>query len=293
MKSISSNSGDLESSLSLSSSLASLKRTYIYAIVSAKSKFVTFYCFTTETSTHDSIKQLLDQLCETTLQRYHLANNTVLYKFGGLIGDSLIYDLKKVKSLTLSATQNEISGKTASSIDQTNDSKGKKQNLHSTSSTPNSLIGSKKLSSSPKFARHLSYKGQADNAIINPAFIASLQFSGSSGQNTSGSYQSGSVVPGTNTLSSVLSFKQIYLNATNCKSYDNIINIINQQVHFCAQYLAGTTTSSTLIDLTSSPSPLTNSTSNIGGINRQNSASAQLTLNSNSKFYIQQGVIFN
>ena len=95
----------------------------MYAIVCAKSKMITFYCFTTEMSTHDSIKQLLDQLSENLLQRYHLANNTVLYKLGGLIGDSLINDLKKVKTLTQLETQNEIADRTCSNIDLIKDSK--------------------------------------------------------------------------------------------------------------------------------------------------------------------------
>lgn len=80
----------------------SLKRTFCYAIVHAKSKQVTFYCFTTEPASYDSIKQVLDQAAETITQRHTLVNNIVLYKLGGLIGDCLMYDIKKVKQLTLS-----------------------------------------------------------------------------------------------------------------------------------------------------------------------------------------------
>ena len=156
-----------------------------------------------------------------------------------------------------------------------------KTNLHTTTSTPNSVMGAKKLSSSPKFQRHLSYvdnnKSNNNNInthSINQAFIAKLPFSGSANSSTgAGSYQSttNNMTYAPNTLSSVLSFKQIYMTASNCKLYDRINNIINQQIHFCAQYLVGTNStiiSSNLIDLTSSPSPLTNSNSNFSGINR-------------------------
>ena len=107
MKSMSSNSGELDSSMSLSNSLAlahlQLKRTFCYAIVNSKAKMITFYCFTTESCNYDSIKLLLDQASDMINQRYNLVNNTILYKLGGLIGDNLLYDLKKVKAVSLSA----------------------------------------------------------------------------------------------------------------------------------------------------------------------------------------------
>lgn len=277
MKSISSNSGELESSMSLSSSLAlaalQLKRTYLYALISAKAKTITFYCFTTENTTHDSIKQLLDQSCETILQRYHLANNTVLYKFGGLIGDSLIYDLKKVKSLTLSATQTEINENRDLSNESIYDQKNKSNVAHLTASTPNSILNAKKLSSSPKHLhRHSSYKGSIDHSThsINPSLIHNLQFSGTSSSSSSGSYQSSSLLPAPNTLSTILAFKQIYMISSSCKPYDNIINIVNQQISFCAQYLTGNTNATTLIDLNSSPSLLTGSSTLLNTYNTIN-----------------------
>lgn len=100
MKSVSSTSGDLDSSFSLSNSLTmssmSVKRTFCYCIVNAKLKNFTFYCFTTESDNYAALKQLLDQTSDLITQRFHLVNNTVLYKFGGLIGDNIIHDLKKV-----------------------------------------------------------------------------------------------------------------------------------------------------------------------------------------------------
>lgn len=77
--------------------MMSLKRTFCYALVHAKSKQVTFYCFTTEPANYDSIKQVLDQAADTIAQRHALVNNIVLYKLGGLIGDCLMYDIKKVR----------------------------------------------------------------------------------------------------------------------------------------------------------------------------------------------------
>lgn len=274
MKSISSNSGELESSMSLSSSLAltalQLKRTYLYALVSARSRTITFYCFTTDNTTYDSIKLLLEQTCETILQRYNLANNTVLYKFGGLIGDSLINDLKKVKTLTLSATQIEMASKNDSLSNE--DQKNKRSSLYLSESTPSSIINSKKLSSSPKFHRHLSYKNssEANPHPINASLITNLQFGGAPGSSGSGSYQSSSLLHVPNNLSTLLSFKQIYMSASGCKSYDNIIDNVNQQVSFCAQYLTGTT-SSLAFDLASSLSMRTfdsTSYSNFNLINR-------------------------
>lgn len=97
-KSVCSISGiDLESSLSLSLSLNNLqlKRTYCYLIVDARSKSLTMFAFTTENGHYDAIKQLLDQSIDSIKKRYHIVNNTVLYKYGGLIGDNLIYDFKK------------------------------------------------------------------------------------------------------------------------------------------------------------------------------------------------------
>ena len=89
--------GDLESSLSLSLSVSNsqLKRTYCFLVVSSKLKTLTFYAFTTENANYDAIKQLLDQSTELVKMRYHLVNNTILYKYGGLIGENLIYDFKK------------------------------------------------------------------------------------------------------------------------------------------------------------------------------------------------------
>jgi hypothetical protein len=112
-KSISSMSGgDLESSLSLSLSLGNLqlKRTYCFLIVNAKLKTLTFYAFTTESANYSAIKQLLDQSAETIKQRYHLVNNTILYKYGGLIGDNLLYDFKKGIILYISDT-NQLKNK--------------------------------------------------------------------------------------------------------------------------------------------------------------------------------------
>ncbi|CAF0898997.1 unnamed protein product [Brachionus calyciflorus] len=55
-----------------------------------------------KTANHDLLKQWLDQTRDLITQRYHLINNTVLYKFGGFIGDNLINDLlKKVKQLAI------------------------------------------------------------------------------------------------------------------------------------------------------------------------------------------------
>jgi len=320
MKSISSNSGELETSLSLSGGgqpqIIPLKRTYMYALVCARTSTITFYCFTTETTTHEAIKQLLDTACENLLQRFHLANNTVLYKFGGLIGDSLISDLKKVKALTLSHTHNEFAtskqqSQTVSYPEQqsinltttginTNDSKIVKQPFHATNLMQNSVMAAKKLASSPKFQRHPSYKGPSDvpgtQNSINPAFIANLQFSASN----SSSYQPSTsiTISPPNTLASLLSFKQIYIPIANCKPYDNINSLVNQQIYFCSQYLTGvsstpsistpTGTNSSLtypsgIDLGVSQSPLTSSNSNFNTISRQNSSSgSQIALNANT-----------
>ncbi|RNA30074.1 hypothetical protein BpHYR1_004243 [Brachionus plicatilis] len=96
VKSISSANGDSELPSNQSVSSQNLKRTFCFIIVNAKTKFVTFFCFTTESSNYDSLKQWLDQSVEIVTQRFHLVNNTVLYKFGGLIGDNIITDLKKV-----------------------------------------------------------------------------------------------------------------------------------------------------------------------------------------------------
>jgi len=106
---------------SLISTAASLKRTFVMALVHARLKTITFYCFTSTcgeisssaasaaaNNNFDQIKQLIDQACEQAIQRYHLANNAVLFKYGGLIGDAPIFDFKKVKTLTLSASAADL-----------------------------------------------------------------------------------------------------------------------------------------------------------------------------------------
>ena len=282
MKSVSSNSGELESSSSLSNSLAftalQLKRTFMFALACARTRTITFYCFTTESSCYDQIKQLLDQLCETLLQRYHLANNAVLYKLGGLIGDSLIYDLKKVKTLTISASQKETSiYELANSNDQRTEQSHKialgktfSANSPMTAQPGGSNMLNKNLSSSPKFQRQLSYKGPGPaEPSINPSLITNLQFMGmppnSPGQLSAQQQQQQQQ----QTSPATLVFKQLFMSQSSFKSYDTIINLVNQQVHFCAQYLSHSAAPIALNDLSSSPSMLSNSFSNFTNINRQ------------------------
>ena len=74
-----------------------LKRTYCYAIVDSKKKYIYFYMLTTENSNYDQIKQSFEQLCDIIVQRTNLINNTVLYKLGGLIGDTLLVEAKNIK----------------------------------------------------------------------------------------------------------------------------------------------------------------------------------------------------
>ena len=142
--------------------------------------------------------------------------------------------------------------------------------LHVTTSASGSSGNIKKLASSPKIHRQLSYKAPNDSSSsnINPSLITNLQFSGSSNSSSSSGYQSSPVISLPNTLTSSLTFKQIYMSPLACKSYDNIINIINQQVNFCSLYLTGSSGSSSVMDLSNSPSTLTNSYSNFNTINR-------------------------
>lgn len=128
----------------------------------------------------------------------------------------------------------------------------------------------KKMASSPRIHRQLSYRAPADSSStnINPSLITNLQFAGSSNSSSSSGYQSSPVISLPTTLTSTLAFKQIYMSPLACKSYDNIINIINQQVNFCSVYLIGSSSSSSTMDLSNSPSTLTNSYSNFNTINR-------------------------
>lgn len=270
MKSISSTSGDLDSSMSLSNTMTSshspqLKRTYCYAIVNAKTKLVTFYCFTTESANYDSLKQLLDQAADTISQRFHLVNNIVLYKLGGLIGDQLIYDIKKVKQLTLSSCHSESAPPigtpgTNSNVyaDFSNDSPNADLKFFKLAAAQAAQVNPK-LSKSPTMHRQLSLsKGAPATSVsaINPSLITSLQFSsGNSGStasllaspssssatltsnNSSASNVSATTTTTNTTPGTTISIKQLYLNHFNDKFYDSIVNVINQQILFCFQYL--------------------------------------------------------
>ena len=183
---MSSNSGELDSSMSLSNSLAlshlQLKRTYCYAIVNAKAKMITFYCFTTENCNYDSIKLLLDQAADLINQRYHLLNNTVLYKFGGLIGDSILYDLKKVKAVSTAACLQNSPGHQATNSDENTEDTNKITTptaktlggVNVGGANPNASIMSQILSKSPIIIRQLSYKSVVNP--INPSLVSNLQF---------------------------------------------------------------------------------------------------------------------
>lgn len=192
MKSISSNSGDLDSSLSQSNVLPlatlQLKRTYCYAIVHAKTKQITFYCFTTEVSNYDSIKQLLEQAAETISQRHMLVNNIVLYKFGGLIGDNLMYDIKKVKQLTVSPSGgSDLVGGMESPNSDLKFIKSGLQSLgqpHQQQAVSNNHA--LKMSKSPTMLRQLSLGKGLVNSVINPSLITSLQFSPNTSSQTTG-----------------------------------------------------------------------------------------------------------
>jgi hypothetical protein len=264
---MSSNSGELDSSISLSNSLAlshlQLKRTYCFALVNAKAKTITFYCFTTEHCNYDSIKSLLDQAAEIMNQRYHLLNNTVLYKFGGLIGENLLYDLKKVKSVCISACFNQ-SGNSShynklhtastedSAINREEEAAAKVTKLLITGTT-NSIH--QKMSKSPVIQRQLSYKSVV--APINPTLINNLQFLDSKGSSSRMSTNKDPQLSSSNVNSSssaqylssssnqyisnlntnIVQVKQLTIGSFNQKSYDSISKIINKQLEFCALFL--------------------------------------------------------
>lgn len=290
MKSMSSNSSELESSISLSNSLAlahlQLKRTYCYAIVNSKAKMITFYCFTTESCNYDSIKLLLDQAGELIHQRYNLVNNAILYKFGGLIGDNLLYDLKKVKAVNLSACfrQNNLNEETLG-IDET---KVTNQTLVKAN---NPVV--QKLSKSPIIHRQLSYSKSTANPI-NPSLINNLQFLNSdkntSWENKSTHQQiSSNIVNSTqishnynstlNLAANVIQIKQLCIGSFNQKSYDSFVNTINKQLEFCSLYLTSNLAGAQVAD-----SPLSTFGSNL----KTNLLGQNQLNNSNRSFYVNQ-----
>jgi hypothetical protein len=249
MKSVSSASGELDLSQSLSNSLAlaavQLKRTFCYAIIHAKTRTIIFYCFTTESANYDSIKLFLEQTSETIAQRYHLVNNTVLYKLGGLIGDNILNDLKKVRTTTLaSCLQNSSSGD-VNTTDPYNMSC-----LSESKVLNNPILSGPKLSKSPTVHRQMSYKEASTTNPINPSLVSNLQFLNNTNMpqsslpfSTNIAQQIGSAP--TSSLSqtpqqiplSPLTIKQLYMNPFSHKPYDSTINIINQQINFCSLYL--------------------------------------------------------
>ncbi|CAF0823180.1 unnamed protein product [Brachionus calyciflorus] len=251
VKSMCSVSGDLESSFSLSNSLTlsnlNIKRTFCYLMVNAKSKNVYFYCFTTESANHDSLKQWLDQTSDLIIQRYHLINNTVLYKFGGFIGDNLINDLKKVKQLAMSASSSLCDSQSVSQTDLVNQE-------NKTQAQKQQQLTSVKLSKSPTIHRQLSYNKPSPGSI-NPSLIANLQFNSINLPSPSAPTNQANIQ--THSTQSQFSMKQLYMTQFNMKSYDSIVNIINQQVNFCIQYLTPPPASTNTTDSILSPNPKT------------------------------------
>lgn len=106
---------------------------------------------------------------------------------------------------------------------------------------------------------------------INTSLISNLtqQF----GSNTSNNSSTTSLV---SQPQQQFSFKQLFMAATNYKSFDSIINIVNQQVNFCQQYLTNHSNDSfsTSTSLSNSPSfalLTTNNNLNHSLLNRQTS----------------------
>lgn len=91
--------------------------------------------------------------------------------------------------------------------------------------------------------RQLSYNKSntnLPNSQINPALIASLQFNTAGSSNTTGSVPS----PVINQPNQSFSIKQLHMNQFNLKPYDQIVNILNQQISFCFHYLTSSSASS-------------------------------------------------
>jgi hypothetical protein len=202
IKSTSSNSGESESM----NIVPQLKKTFVYGIVNSRCKSITTYCFTTESSNYDSIKHMLDQLAEMISYRYYLLNNTVIYKFGGLIGDNLLLDLKKVKAATNQQLLDD-DNQAAS-----NETKNTAQKLLSSNSVSSMNNQAKMVSKSPTLHRQFSYKGNTSSANLQTT------------ANVSNPQQNCNI-------------KHLIMNQMNIKSYDSTINIVNNQINFCAQYM--------------------------------------------------------
>jgi hypothetical protein len=269
-KSMYSNSGvdllDLSSSVMSTVTQNSLqyKRTYLYAICNARTKTITFYVFTTETSNYEQLRQLLDNSCEISLQRYHLANNTVLYKYGGLIGDSLINDLKKVKQITSLAVHNAFNSRKNNSPP--NDSTAILLSTPNTvaSNSSSTMSAEQKIQQNTKIL-YRNYNNKSDNKSGNQSINTSLinnlsQHFGASQTQTNNTL--------TTSSQSQISFKQLFMASTSLKQFDSTINIVNQQINFCHQFLSNigdslqtSLTSISLLASSNNYSPLVRQTS--------------------------------
>ena len=200
----------------------------------------------------DSIKLMLDQISENIIQRYHLVNNTVLYKFGGLIGENLIYDLKRIKTLTLAACQNPQHKENLLDKNDTQLFFGGSYDQQKLANIKQSIISStnninQKMSKSPTINLQNNQKSTIYNQM-NSSLVGNLHFSNQTNITTGSSSITGlnslSNISSINQVSnqslnssSTFSIKNLLINQFYNKSYDSIIFIINQQINFISQYI--------------------------------------------------------
>jgi hypothetical protein len=207
---------------------SNLKRIFCFLLVDCHKKTVYFYLYCTENQQYDVLKQYFENLCEIITQRYNLVNNIVLYKYGGLIGDQLLVDIKNLKANVASVS---------SQVSQYGSSQG--SGLHNTASSPTAQsLKSAKYQQSDDLVRTISIKPTSSRQFTFPPTVAFSSTMTSVAASTATTTITATTATTTSTTTplpaatTTFSLKQFCLNQTHDRFYNSIISLLNQQIYF-------------------------------------------------------------
>ena len=188
------------------------QRIFCYTLVDSKKKCIYFYAFTNENSVYNNIKQSFETLCDVIYNRTILINNIVVFKFGGLIGDHMMVDIKNLKMTQLQTTQQPLN---ETPLPQSHPILVKTQ-----SDTQSQRNSNWKVSKSPTTtSRQFIFPQKQEQQQQQQQLITTTQ----------------QTTPQSITNISNFNIKQFYMNIKENRSYESMSNLINQQLLFYSQ----------------------------------------------------------
>ena len=208
---------NIMNSQTINDSIQMQQRIFCYALVDSKKKCLYFYAFTNENSIYNSIKQTFEQLCDIINYRTNLVNNIILFKFGGLIGDQMMVDIKNLKISQLQASQQQ---------------QQQQQSVVEASIPQMHPLLTKTQSELPQRSTNWSFsKASKSPTTTTRQFVFPLQ----QPQKQDQQQQQQQLTPQSVTNLSNFNIKQFYMNIKENRSCEPISNLINQQLFFYAQ----------------------------------------------------------